>query len=605
MKALILGATGIIGQHLRFHQPARWDVAYIARNPAGLPWVEPYDLFGPDAILPLLKQHFPDVVINLAGQASTDAVESNPDAYRWVNVELPRLLAQHCHVWRLRFIHASSQGALGGNRAPYPSMLQSLEPDGEPIDFPVNRYGWQKREAEWAVVGFGSPFCWVARLTFILGVRPFPNAGRPNPLEQAFAAADRQRLVADRWFSPCLATQAAEGLWRMAKEAPEQKLINIGIPARLTRADIGRLAWMAKRAGGAARLPGVDLFSDTAGPAALVEELKHDDAFPQLAQRPKDTTFAFSPRDDAYLNYDLTGGVLAAARQWRALLDINDRFDRAAEIGGFLGMSHGDAAAELALGFPRLSAEVANDYRRSNPRNDAELLNWYRRTNAYIWELTAYHLDEGFNYSGMCKGIRDYLLAWAASQAAALPADQEIDTFDVLCLGDGVGDLTLALHEGKPPRWQIFYHDLQGSQTAAFAEFRFHRRCETGGKKMPNLLTTSGWEPPAAGRFDAIVALDFFEHLTDVEGWVAYVARALKPGGRFMAQNAFAQGDEEHGGSFPMHLSRNNKYADADPDPAAAGRALWDSVLLRAGLERGEGGWWRKPVEAPPGDPRN
>ena len=57
----------------------------------------------------------------------------------------------------------------------------------------------------------------------------------------------------------------------------------------------------------------------------------------------------------------------------------------------------------------------------------------------------------------------------------------------------------------------------------------------------------------------------------------------LRPGGGFLAQNAFAIGDEEHGNSIPMHLAINNKYADE-----------WSSLMLEIGFSSDPSGWWIK-----------
>ena len=98
---------------------------------------------------------------------------------------------------------------------------------------------------------------------------------------------------------------------------------------------------------------------------------------------------------------------------------------RAQEIAAFLGIPESEAAARLAKGFGYQHQAVNDDFRRCNPRTDEELLNWYRTTEEYIWELSAYHDDPGFNYSGMCSGIitrlktkaRAACCAWAMASA--------------------------------------------------------------------------------------------------------------------------------------------------------------------------------------------
>jgi SAM-dependent methyltransferase len=259
--------------------------------------------------------------------------------------------------------------------------------------------------------------------------------------------------------------------------------------------------------------------------------------------------------------------------------------ERATEIAKFFEMPVDEAVQLLSKGFHYLHAAVAADFRRADPKNDAELLEWYRSTHAYVWELSAYHLDPGFNYSGMCEGIANHLVA--------------LNKESVLCLGDGIGDLSFRL-------WQAgldtSYHDLAMSVTAEFAERTIWQRMDDSpaGMDDPDHLSmhfhlTSSWTPEfgrctnCGGDFreesyDAVVALDFFEHLTDVEAWARAVYRALRPGGQFLAQNAFGIGDNEHEGSIPCHLTRNNRFV-----------ADWDPLLVEIGFQRQPSGWWVRP----------
>lgn len=267
---------------------------------------------------------------------------------------------------------------------------------------------------------------------------------------------------------------------------------------------------------------------------------------------------------------------------------MSELVERAREIASFLGIPEGDAISRLSLGFGHQHQRVNDDFRRVNPRTDEELLDWYRTTEEYIWELTSYHIDPGFNYAGMCAGIADRLKAEGANR--------------VLCLGDGIGDLTLDCQRAG---LDTVYHDLAGSRTAAFAESRGVR----------NMLTSRKWKPPlddaeycyACERdfrddysscdhceFDAVVSLDFLEHVTDVPAWCRAIFAALKPGGLFCAQNAFDCGSGPDG-AIPCHLKINDKYAHAAAH--TEGMALWDWLLIREiGFEQVGSNWYRRPV---------
>lgn len=240
---------------------------------------------------------------------------------------------------------------------------------------------------------------------------------------------------------------------------------------------------------------------------------------------------------------------------------------RAREISEFLKVPEGYAKQRLEKGFHYNHHEVANDFNdaRTNVDNADSLLNWYRNTDAYIWELSAYHLDQGFNYSGMCEGIALGLRHSGKNK--------------VLSLGDGIGSLSIRLAEEG---LEATYHDLEGGKTANFAQYRFSLE----EKLVINTLFTSSFEPKLGNRaFDAVVALDFFEHVVNVEEWAKAVYDTLKKGGVFIAQNAFAIGDIEHGNSIPMHLAVNNKY-----------ETEWFPLLQSIGFVLHENKqWWTKP----------
>jgi SAM-dependent methyltransferase len=240
---------------------------------------------------------------------------------------------------------------------------------------------------------------------------------------------------------------------------------------------------------------------------------------------------------------------------------------QAASIAGFLKVPVAKAKERLSLGFHANHHMVAEDFINNNTNVDDpdSLLNWYKKTDAYIWELSSYHLDEGFNYKGMCEGITLGLFHSGVK--------------DVLSIGDGIGTLSIRLAEQG---LNTTYHDLEGSKTAGFAQHRFSEKEEL---KINTIFTDTFVPKLGVKAFDAVVALDFLEHVVNVEEWAQAIFRCLKNGGFFIPNNAFGIGDAEHGNSIPMHLSINNKY-----------EWEWDPMLVRLGFVRHENGqWWVKP----------
>jgi hypothetical protein len=213
--------------------------------------------------------------------------------------------------------------------------------------------------------------------------------------------------------------------------------------------------------------------------------------------------------------------------------------ERAEEIATFLGLPIDQCRHRLSQGFGVQHNAVNEDFRHFDPQNDADLLRWYATTENYIWELSAYHEDAGFNYSGMVGGIVERLRS-------------EPNVHRVLCLGDGIGDLSMALSRAGFDTW---YHDLSGSKTEAFARYRFAKY----GVGM-NFDCTLGWMPRVYGMYDAIISLDFLEHLTEVMAWTAVITKHIRSGGLLSTQNAFACGSD---GAIPCHLKVNDIFAYA------------------------------------------
>lgn len=523
-RTLILGASGIIGQTLRLYQPASVKVSYASRHAnrfcSYLQTVG--DLSDTKVARDVLEFFDPGVIINLAGQSNTDIVERHPSNYRLINTVLPSFLAKWCDQMGAHLIQVSTQAVFGGRKPPYSSLSSPS---------PINQYGIQKATAESEVKRHQN---WtIVRPTFVLGVRPIPSMGRENPVEAILKGQVKQ--VADRFFSISFAASVAKNIWRIEEgvHAAKGKVYNIG-SGTVSRFDV-------------ARMLGKDV------------EAVRSKAFPGIAERPMDTTY--DRLLDLYHD-PLAFGKLIQQYNERGSMNLADR---ATEIAMYLGIQQAVAEAKLSQGFGPLHEMVTQDFRLSNPRTEEELLRWYTDTNAYIWELSAYHMDPGFNYSGMCTGVSKRLHAEHFKR--------------ILVLGDGIGDLSIHLHKEG---FQVSYHDLKDSHTQLFAAFRFFRQF---GEEMPALCLTQSFEPVEvpAGSFDAVVCLDFLEHVPNVEQWTERIVHALRPGGMLCVQNAFNMGSGFHG-AIPCHLEVNDHF-EAD----------WVPLCHRLGLtQAGGGNWWEK-----------
>jgi dTDP-4-dehydrorhamnose reductase len=274
MNVLILGASGIIGTHMREDKPEDPICSFSCRTSRYGYWQ--CDLNDQDALEDMLLQFKPDVVVNLAGESNTDTVEANPAAYERINVHMPHALARLTEILNFRLIHVSSQAVFSGNEPPYGLNA--------PLD-PINAYGWQKAAAENLVLWHKNVT--VIRPTFVLGVRPDPTIGRMNPVEQMLGGQKKQ--VCDRWFSVSFAPDVASLIWDVVSKKPERRVIQAGVPVRVNR-------WLI------ARGLGIDIASG----------VSHE-TFPGLAPRPFDTTYACGEHVMSY-----SEGLRDCLRRWQA-----------------------------------------------------------------------------------------------------------------------------------------------------------------------------------------------------------------------------------------------------------------------------------------------
>jgi dTDP-4-dehydrorhamnose reductase/SAM-dependent methyltransferase len=520
VKIAIYGAGGILGQTMRLYQPPL-DVRYYRRE-------KDFIHYGIDLTQENPDEFMPDVIVNLAGENRPDVVEMDPQRTFEINAEVPQRLAQWCDSNGAHYIHISTQAVFSGELPPYsPSSHLSA----------INIYGMQKIEAENRVRQFQN---WtILRPTFVLGVRPLPLVGRPNPFE-FMMTRPKGKEVNDRWFSPLFAREGAKAIWEIVKIQPKGRIHHLGTPARVSR------YWIARHAD------------------RDVEPVNHN-FFEGLAPRPVDTTYATG----CLASIGLIGGLDQCRKDW----DPTPHQELVTDLAVFFGISEAEARMKLGQGFAIHHANVAADFRAMNPQSDSELLEWYRQTEAYIWELGAYHLDGGFNYKGMVEGIVERLRGTEGS---------------VLCLGDGIGDLTLQLRQAGI---DAIYHDLRDSKTSEFAEFRFWRRF---GADLP-VFMSKGWEPNLNWKLrsldgngsiqnhliKAVLCLDFLEHMPNVEAWVKAIREVLQPGGVALFQNAFNMGSGRDG-SIPMHLTRNDRY---EKD--------WTPLMQKTGFrQQGTSNWW-------------
>lgn len=508
----------MIGSHMRLCIPAGVNAVFFRGHPDPHdPRVLGFDVFTDD-LRDLLDRQSPGAVVNLAGVSDVDCVERAKSKWtdthaQWLNAYFPAELAAACARRGIKYVHISSQAVFTGKHPPYNPGSRTGA---------VNTYGRQKIFAEASVRQHAMTV--IIRPSLVLGIRPLPHVGRKNPLESML---DRSQLrqVADRWFSPLFARDAAEGIWNAVLHAsPGSPPVHLGVSAAWSRFNIAH-----------------ELSPDFV-------PVRHSD-FPGIAERPVNTVYQSCWPGEQ----DVPAKIRELAAEYESGIA-----DRAKEIALFLGEREDVCADRLRQGFGPLHEAVTADFRAADAGASSEALRaWYMTTGSYIWELSAYHEDVRFNYTGMLKGIADRLLAAGGG--------------NVSCLGDGIGDMTLYF---RMRGLSSYYHDLLGSVTARYAEFRYWRKT---GQSLP-------FPPAGPQRFNAIVSADFLEHVPDVEQRVRDIHDSLMPGGLFFAQNAFACGSGPDG-AMPMHLAGNDHWEHD-----------WDPLLREIGFVQEASNWYaRKP----------
>lgn len=283
---LILGGGGIIGQHMLLSKPNGYNVI-ITRTVSTEKWWTQFNS-NKDNILEFLDNIKPDFIINLSGENKVDVVEQNPKSFYHINVKIPEIISDWCKNKNVYYIQCSTQGVFSGNNARY-----------SPLDtpHPITHYGNQRLLAENAALSIDNSE--IARLTFVLGVRPYQNIGRRNPLEDIFEK-DHQLQVNDRFFSPLFASDAAKILWeRITKTFHSEKIYHLGNPIRCSRFAIAQDV----------------MYNLGSQIISKVEPVSHE-YFIGFAPRPYDTTWKVGK---SFYRSSYEDGLIYSYWQWRKI----------------------------------------------------------------------------------------------------------------------------------------------------------------------------------------------------------------------------------------------------------------------------------------------
>ncbi len=212
-RILVTGARGQVGGELVRLLPACGDVVAVDRSTL--------DLADPDAIVRVLRDAAPDLVINAAAYTAVDLAESRRDDAFAVNARAPAVLAGEAKRRGAVLVHYSTDYVFDGlSTAPYTEDAPTA---------PLNVYGESKLAGEQAIAASGA-HALVLRTSWVYGL-----TGKNFLLTVRRLAAERDelRIVADQTGTPN---------WSRALARATCELVARGLPALAERAGLYHLS---------------------------------------------------------------------------------------------------------------------------------------------------------------------------------------------------------------------------------------------------------------------------------------------------------------------------------------------------------------------------
>ena len=257
MSALLLGANGQLGRHLR---ALNGDFLTCARSSAD----HQLDLSSTTALLALLDRLRPPVIVNAAAWTAVDGAEDHEDEAFRLNHDLPAALADWCRRHEALLVHYSTDYVFSGE----PGRPWR---EDDPVA-PASAYGRTKLAGEQAIAASGCRAL-VLRTAWVYSALPgnFVSA----ILKRAGQRQDL-KVVADQTGSPTWAgtlARATQRLLTLADRVERPELLHVS--------GQGAMTWhaLAARAVQLAAVRGII-------PTIVDVEPIGSDQWPQRAKRP-------------------------------------------------------------------------------------------------------------------------------------------------------------------------------------------------------------------------------------------------------------------------------------------------------------------------------
>ena len=199
-KILITGAYGQVGHCLTQQaQTNDWAVLAIDRDKL--------DITDPQAVLALVNEYHPNVIINAAAHTAVDKAETEIDASYAINRDGPKFLAEAAANVGAAILHISTDYVFAGDKEDVYNEADLVSPQGV--------YGASKLAGEEAVTA-ANPKHIILRTAWVFGEH---GNNFVKTMLRLGSQRDQLGIVADQFGGPTYASDIAAALLTMAEKA--------------------------------------------------------------------------------------------------------------------------------------------------------------------------------------------------------------------------------------------------------------------------------------------------------------------------------------------------------------------------------------------------
>ena len=195
MKILLLGKNGQLGSEFQQLLPSLGETLCFDKNEL--------DLCNTQALLQILNELKPDLIINASAYTAVDQAEIEQEMAMAVNTQAPGAIAEWAQISNAIFIHYSTDYVFNGNK-----NLPYTEADGTN---PLNVYGKSKLAGEKAIAQAGNAYL-ILRTSWVYNMG---GNGFPNKVLKWARKSSNLKIVDDQISNPTWACDLANATIRV------------------------------------------------------------------------------------------------------------------------------------------------------------------------------------------------------------------------------------------------------------------------------------------------------------------------------------------------------------------------------------------------------